>query len=149
MKFEKFIKKVGANGRIYRGKLNDKWLGYGNVLMLIPDGYNVVSKYEIANLPSEFEDLLDSDLKKAHLDRAILEKADDKAKDILRIYSCDDEVKDVYISNEEWALIEAYDVCYIGEVKNDDDEVFSHLCVTDEYDDEFDVKMIILNKYYA
>lgn len=147
MKFEKFIKKVGANGRIYRGKLNDKWLGYGNVLMLIPDGYNVVSKYEIANLPIEFEELIDGSLIKANLDRAILPKADSKAKDILRVYSYGNEDKDVYITNEQWALIEAYDVTYIGEIKKDNDKVMTHLCVTNELDEEFDVKMIILNEY--
>jgi len=146
MKFEKFVKKVGANGRIYKDKVDNQWLNYGGVLMLIPNGYNVLSAFEVVELPERLEELIDSTLKPAYLDRAILPKADSKAKDIKRVYTDVNGKNDVFISNEQWALIEAYDRTYIGEITNDDGDVIHHLLVTDEYDDEdFDIKMIVLD----
>lgn len=113
MKFEKFAKKAVPHAACVTVG-NSKYLAYGGVYALIPAwcGNIGIDSKENEEL-DDFCNYADRSDCEAYLTSAYLPNADDKAKDIVRVFS-DDEGGKVGISNEHFALIEKTDMCIIA-----------------------------------
>ena len=112
MKFEKFVKKVMPHGKTLR-IAGEKYLTDDVVAMKIPEwagsfGVESDENEELNNVLEYGEWGHDY----AELTKAYLAYPDDKAKDIIRVFS--DGVNKVCISNENFGLIEKTDKCLIA-----------------------------------
>lgn len=113
MKFEKFAKKAVPHAACVTVG-NSKYLAFNGVYALIPSWCGNIGIESKEN--EELDDILnnaDWSNCEASLTSAYLPNADDKAKDIVRVFS-DDEGGKVGISNENFALIEKTDMCVIA-----------------------------------
>lgn len=119
MKFEKFFKKVGTHGVIVKRNDNESWLICGGVGMRIPEGVNNLG---VNQKPDKlFTAIVNSDTSGDFLElkRAILNEAEGKAKDIIRVFETDFEDA-VGIYNESFGLIEKKDVLTYLEIEDDE-----------------------------
>lgn len=119
MKFEKFFKKVGTHGVIVKRNDRESWLVCGLVGMRIPEGVNNLG---VSENPDElFTAIMNSDSADdvLALKRAILNDAEGKANDIIRVFETDlgDEVG---IYNDSFGLIEKKDVLTYLEIEDED-----------------------------
>lgn len=151
MKFDSFIKYAGSNGTILTASTGHKWLVYGCIAMMIPEGKNVCGR-ELA-MPTYMEDLLyDYGCEACYLLDAYVPKADSKPSELMRVFANSDCSNKIDISNKAFGFIERNDRTFISEHRAEDEEgnvtKYTALLVTDEYGDvdEIDFKMIIVEK---
>lgn len=135
MKFEKFFKSVGTHGLIVKKSDVEPWLICGGVGMLIPVGVNNLG------VSVDPEPLFNAIVKSEpdddylHLEAAILEEADGKANDIIRVFETD--VGDrVGICNKDYGLLEKKDRLTYLEVEDDETGITSKIVVVRERDGE-------------
>lgn len=140
MKFEKFAKYAGCNGRIITMEDGEKWLFYDNIGMKIPDERQVCA---VSNIKVEFlEQVLKSEKEVARLTNAVLPNPNDKASELLRVYTSNTE-KSIKISNKAFSFIDDdTDMTFITSIITDKAE-YKALLVTDELKSE-EVKMIYI-----
>lgn len=135
MKFEKFFKSVGTHGLIVKKSDVESWLLCGGVGMMIPVGVNNLG------VSVDPEPLFNAIVKSEpdddylHLEAAILEEADGKANDIIRVFETD--VGDrVGICNKDYGLLEKKDRLTYLEVEDDETGITSKIVVVRERDGE-------------
>lgn len=120
MKFDKFTKKVGADGTIYSMNLNGELVNflaspYDNLMARIPDDKQIVAfkKFDmplsLRKIISEAENDEYTTCESANLVQCIAPFADCKQKDLLRVYKSDDLVFKGTISDGEYSFIEDED----------------------------------------
>lgn len=120
MKFDKFAKKVGADGTIYSMNLNGEVVNflaspYDNLVARIPDDKQIVTskKFDmplsLRKIISEAENDEYTHCERANLVQCIAPFADCKQKDLLRVYKSDDLVFKGTISDGEYSFIEDED----------------------------------------
>lgn len=135
MKFEKFFKSAGTHGLIVKANAVDSWLLCGGVGMLIPVGVNNLG---VSVDPEPlFKAIVKSEPDDDYLTlaKAILEEADGKANDIIRIFETD--VGDrVGICNKDYGLLEKKDRLTYLEVEDDETGIISKILVVRERDGE-------------
>lgn len=135
MKFEKFFKSAGTHGLIVKANAVDSWLLCGGVGMLIPVGVNNLG---VSVDPEPlFKAIVNSEPDDDYLTlaKAILEEADGKANDIIRIFETD--VGDrVGICNKDYGLLEKKDRLTYLEVEDDKTGITSKIVVVRERDGE-------------
>ena len=135
MKFEKFFKSVGTHGLIVKANAVDSWLLCGGVGMRIPVGVNNLG---VSVDPEPlFNAIVKSEPDDDYLTlaKAILEEADGKANDIIRIFETD--VGDrVGICNKDYGLLEKKDRLTYLEVEDDKTGITSKIVVVRERDGE-------------
>ena len=121
MKFKKFMKDVGGNGKILTIG-DDKWLVSPHIAMLIPDNIKVVLADIQMEAPPWFKSLVEDDveLNLCKLKRAIIPEADGKANSILRIFATDEGEERVAIQNPYYSLIETDDILNIYHINAQD-----------------------------
>lgn len=88
MKFEKFLKSVGTHGQVIERNNGDKWLICDNVGMKIPDGVdNLIGSAKVEG-DEIFYLILRADTSDdvLTLKRAVLNEADGKTNDIIRVF---------------------------------------------------------------
>lgn len=133
MKFEKFFKSAGTHGLIVKANAVDSWLLCGGVGMLIPVGVNNLGvsvdpePLFMAIVKSEPDDDYLS------LVKAILEEADGKANDIIRVFETDLGDR-VGIWNKDYGLLEKKDRITYLEVEDDKTGVTSKIAVVRDHD---------------
>lgn len=119
MKFEKFFKNVGTHGTIVKRNEVESWLVCGGVGMKIPVGVNNlgISQEPDRMFSAIINSITDDDI--LTLTRAVINDAEGKAKDIIRVFETDlgDEVG---IYNDDFGLIEKKDVLTYLEIEDDD-----------------------------
>lgn len=113
MKFEKFAKKAVPHAACITVN-GTKYLAYGGVYARIPSwcGNIGIDSRENEEL-DDFCNNADRGDSEAYLTSTYLPNADDKSKDIVRVFT-DEEGFKVGISNENFALIEKNDMCVIA-----------------------------------
>lgn len=111
MKFQKFVKSLGSDGVIYIRKNEERWLGFENVFMKIPDNIRSITASDILPMPEGVEKIInyDSFTDPCELHRAIMPYADGAIKDCIRIYATDNCTNKVGITNTDFSLIEKKD----------------------------------------
>ena len=122
MKFEKFLKSVGAHGQILKRDNGDRWLVCNGVGMKIPVGVeNLLGSGEVPEkIKTLVEALIYADTDdKVYLERAIVAK-DGKASDIVRVFSDGLDIE-VGITNANFGLLEKSDV-NLAEVEIEDED---------------------------
>lgn len=134
MKFEKFFKSAGTHGLIVKENEVDSWLLCGGVGMRIPVGVNNLG---VSVDPEPlFKAIVKSEPDDDYLElvKAILEEADGKANDIIRVFETD--VGDrVGICNKDYGLLEKKDRLTYLEVE-DESGITSKIMVVRERDGE-------------
>ena len=58
MKFQKFVKSLGSDGVIYVRKNEERWLGFENVFMKIPDNIRSITASDILPMPESVEKVI-------------------------------------------------------------------------------------------
>lgn len=133
MKFEKFFKSAGTHGLIVKENEVDSWLLCGGVGMRIPVGVNNLG---VSVDPEPlFKAIVKSEPDDDYLTlaKAILEEADGKANDIIRIFETD--VGDrVGICNKDYGLLEKKDRLTYLEIEDDKTGITSKILVVRERD---------------
>lgn len=114
MKFKKFMKELGVNGRILTNG-DDRWLVGESVAMLIPKEVNVVLANSQTEAPDWFKDVIDNDIESnlCKLKKALILDAEGKANSIIRVFETDDGETSIGIKNPYYALLEKDDVLNI------------------------------------
>lgn len=115
MKFEKFFKNVGTHGQVIERNNGDKWLVSGSVGMKIPDGVdNLLGSVKLEG-DEIFYAILHADTSDdvLTLKRAVLNEADGKANDIVRVFETVLDIDllsdEVGICNKDYGLLEKHD----------------------------------------
>ena len=120
MKFDKFAKKVGADGTIYSMNLNGEVVNflaspYDNLMARIPDDKQIVA-FKKLDMPKPLRDIILEAVndeynrcERANLVQCIAPFADCKQKDLLRVYKSDDLVFKGTISDCEYSFFEDED----------------------------------------
>lgn len=133
MKFEKFFKSAGTHGLIVKKSDVESWLLCGGVGMRIPVGVNDLG---VSVDPEPlFKAIVNSepDDDYLRLEAAILEEADGKANDIIRVFETD--VGDrVGICNKDYGLLEKADRLTYLEVEDDKTGITSKIMVVRDRD---------------
>lgn len=111
MKFQKFVKSLGSDGVIYVRKNEERWLGFENVFMKIPDNIRSITASDILPMPGSVEKVInyDSFTDPCELYKAIMPYADGAIKDCIRIYVTENGMNKVGITNTDYSLIERKD----------------------------------------
>lgn len=111
MKFQKFVKSLGSDGVIYVRKNEERWLGFENVFMKIPDNIRSITASDILPMPESVEKVInyDSFTDPCELYKAIMPYADGAIKDCIRIYATENSMNKVGITNTDYSLIERKD----------------------------------------
>ena len=111
MKFQKFVKSLGSDGVIYVRKNEERWLGFENVFMKIPDNIRSITASDILPMPESVEKVInyDSFTDPCKLYKAIMPYADGAIKDCIRIYTTENGMNKVGITNTDYSLIERKD----------------------------------------
>lgn len=128
MKFEKFFKSAGTHGLIVKANAVDSWLLCGGVGMLIPVGVNNLG---VSVDPEPlFKAIVKSEPDDDYLSlvKAILEEADGKANDIIRVFETDLGDR-VGICNKNYGLLEKGDRLTYLEVEDDETGITSKIVV--------------------
>ena len=138
MKFEKFLKNVGAHGQILKRDNGDRWLVCAGVGMKIPVGVeNLLGSGEVPEKIKQLaEALINADIDdKVYLVRATISK-DGKASDIVRVFG-DNLLAEIGICNADFGLLEKSDVnLAVVEVEDDDTGIDSkYLLILDPGDE--------------
>lgn len=147
MKFEKFLKSVGAYGRVFERTNGDKWLVCDGVGMKIPTGVlellgggkvdHDMGKAVINAVISA--DTADDIL---HLSKAVLFDRDGKSGDICRVFETELDIElethKVGIWNKEYGLLEKKDILTYLEIEDYPDEhgdvkTVKYIVVLDEH----------------
>lgn len=135
MKFEKFAKKTGANGKIMKAH-GFNFLTSCDVAMIIPDFavnfYQITKADESLLIGEIFKNFDDDLLKYAELERAIVLEADGGAKSIRRIFRNHDG-QEVSISNEAFGMLEKQDKVYADSI-NVNGMIVNHLVILKNQD---------------
>ena len=117
MKFDKFAKKVGADGTIYSMNLNGEVVNflaspYDNLMARIPEDKQIVA-FKKLDMPKPLRDIIMEAVndeynrcESANLVQCIAPFADCKQKDLLRVYKSDDLVFKGTISDSEYSFFE-------------------------------------------
>ena len=117
MKFDKFAKKVGADGTIYSMDLNGEVVNflaspYDNLMARIPEDKQIVA-FKKLDMPKPLRDIIMEAVndeynrcESANLVQCIAPFADCKQKDLLRVYKSDDLVFKGTISDSEYSFFE-------------------------------------------
>lgn len=120
MKFDKFAKKVGADGTIYSMNLNGEVVNflaspYDNLMARIPDDKQIVA-FKKLDMPKPLRNIIMEAIndeynrcESANLVQCIAPFADCKQKDLLRVYKSDDLVFKGTISDSEYSFFEDED----------------------------------------
>ena len=122
MKFEKFLKKTGTHGQIYTRDNGDRWLICAGVGMKVPQG--IVNLLGVGEVPERVELLVETLIKadtddKVELTKAVLDHADGKASDIIRVFTGENMFGDcieIGINNCDFGLLEKSDT-NLGQVE--------------------------------
>lgn len=111
MKFQKFVKSLGSEGAIYVRKNEERWLGFENVYMKIPDKIRSITASDILPMPEAVEKIInyDSFTDPCKLHKAVMPYPDGAIKDCVRIYATENCLNKVGISNTDYTLIERKD----------------------------------------
>lgn len=111
MKFQKFVKSLGSEGVIYVRKNEERWLGFENVYMKIPDKIRSITASDILPMPEAVEKIInyDSFTDPCELHKAVMPYPDGAIKDCVRIYATENCLNKVGISNTDYTLIERKD----------------------------------------
>ena len=111
MKFQKFVNSLGSDGVIYVRKNEERWLGFENVFMKIPDNIRSITASDILPMPESVEKVInyDSFTDPCELYKAIMPYADGAIKDCIRIYATENGMNKVGITNTDYSLIERKD----------------------------------------
>lgn len=140
MKFEKFLKNVGTHGRVIERNNGDKWLVSGSVGMKIPDGVdNLLGSVKLEG-DEIFYAILQADTSDdtLTLKRAVLNEADGKANDIIRVFETVLDIDllsdEVGISNRDYGLLEKHDKLTYLEIED----------IPDHNGDLMSVKFIVI-----
>lgn len=132
MKFEKFLKSVGAYGTVYTRNESEKWLVCGGVGMVIPKGVQHILGSEFGSEYAHIIEVISTQTydDPLHLSRAVLNEADGKASDIYRIFQTafDEEIG---IINADYGLIERKDLLGYMDIEIDTDEEGNPLPIED------------------
>lgn len=120
MKFEKFVKKAMPHAVTLNVGRN-RWISYGNMFAKIPSWCGAMGVESKENeLLLDILEASEWSNYDAELTRAYLESPDGKSKDIIREFS--DGIGSVGITNEQFSLIEKYDMCVIATLNEYGDE---------------------------
>ena len=122
MKFEKFLKQTGTHGKIYTRDNGDRWLICAGVGMKVP--YGIVNLLGVGEVPERVELLVETLIKadtddKVELTKAVLDHADGKASDIIRVFTGENMIGDcieIGINNCDFGLLEKSDT-NLGQVE--------------------------------
>ena len=111
MKFQKFVKSLGSEGIINVRKNEERWLGFENVYMKIPDKIRSITASDILPMPEAVEKIInyDSFTDPCELHKAVMPYPDGAIKDCVRIYATENCLNKVGISNTDYTLIERKD----------------------------------------
>lgn len=148
MKFDNFVKYAGSDGVILTASDNSKWLGFGSVLMKVPEGKNVCGK--VANMPEYMEDLIfNNSYSACELTDAFVPRCDSKPSELRRVFSGSG--RDINISNKAFGFIEKKDRTYVSSQVVYEEEVtttYTALLITDDYgeDDDLEFKMVVIER---
>lgn len=114
MKFKKFMKELGVNGRILTNG-DDRWLVGPHVAMLIPKEVKIVLANSQTEAPDWFKDVINNDFESnlCRLKKALILDAEGKANSIIRVFETDDGETSIGIQNPYYALLEKDDVLNI------------------------------------
>lgn len=127
MKFEKFLKQTGTHGQIYTRDNGDRWLICAGVGMKVPQG--IVNLLGVGEVPERVERLVETLIKadtddKVELTKAVLDHADGKASDIIRVFTGENMIGDrieIGINNCDFGLLEKSDINLVqGEIEESD-----------------------------
>lgn len=110
MKFEKFLKQVGAHGEVLTTSNGEKWLSCDNVVIKVPRGVTNLLGQGTKKIGSVFEAILHADTSDdvVQLKEAVLFDPMGKARDIVRVFETD-LLDRVGIYNPEYALLDRTD----------------------------------------
>lgn len=118
MKFAKFVKSLGTSGVVFRDVKGNRWVALHNVFMRIPENVlSITSTRDVLDMPEEIEDILAPEaVCEAHLNQAIMPRADGSIKDCIRRYvgRHGAHTYALDIDNDAWSLIDAKDICMIA-----------------------------------
>lgn len=139
MKFEKFLKNVGAHGQILKRDNGDRWLICAGVGIKIPVGVeNLLGSGEVPEKIKQLaEGLITADTDdKVGLIRATI-SADGKASDIVRVFGDNLGFAEIGICNADFGLLEKSDVnLAVVEVEDEDTYIESkYLLILDNADE--------------
>lgn len=129
MKFEKFFKAVGTHGLIVKKSDTESWLVCDGVGMRIPRGVNNLG---IASAPSEMFTAIvnsESDDDTLVLSEALLLEPDGKAKDIVRVFETEDNLRQVYIQNAEYGFLEKKDRLTYLEIEDEEEKIHKFMVI--------------------
>lgn len=110
MKFEKFLKQVGAHGEVLTTGNGEKWLSCDNVVIKVPRGVTNLLGQGTKKIGSVFEAILLADTSDdiVQLKEALLFDPLGKTRDIVRVFET--ELLDrIGIYNPEYALLDRTD----------------------------------------
>lgn len=117
MKFTKFVKSLASEGVIYESNplVEKRWLASSSVLMAIPDTVRSVTASDIKEAPDGIKRIINGvgSSVDAVLTKAVMPIADGKIKDCVRVYSSEDGMIYLPISNDDYGLIEKSDITEI------------------------------------
>ena len=152
MKFEKFLKNVGTRGIIVNSTKYGKFLLFGNVMLRIPDGVNIMASFtKIMPEWQEtiFRDFRDGYITEAELTDAALPTPDATPSQIKRIF------EDAYdgriaIDNKTFGVIERSDRTYIypEDYEDNNNANVSALLVTTGHGDDETITGIVFDEHY-
>lgn len=139
MKFEKFLKNVGAHGQILKRDNGDRWLVCAGVGMKIPVGVeNLLGSGEVPEKVKQLvEGLITADTDdKVSLIKATISK-DGKASDIVRVFGDGLAFDEVGICNADFGLLEKCDYnLAVVEVEDEDTGIDTkYLLILDNADE--------------
>lgn len=112
MKFQKFVKSIGAEGVVYVRNNGERWLAAQDVFMKIPEDIQSITAKAITEMPEGIENIIKCDCfsDPCELYKAIMPYADGAIKDCVRIFATANHQCEIAISNTAYALIERKDV---------------------------------------
>lgn len=114
MKFKKFMKDLGVNGKIFTNG-DDRWLVSPSVAMLIPKEVSVVLADIQVEAPDWFKEAVTKEYEAniCQLTKAVMLDAEGKANSIIRVFETDDGENSIGIQNPFFALLEKDDILNI------------------------------------
>lgn len=131
MKFKKFMKELGVNGKIFKNG-EDRWLVSPSVAMLIPKEVGVILADVEIEAPNWFKEAVTKDYEAniCHLTKAVILDAEGKANSIIRVFETEDG-ESIGIKNPFFALLEKDDILNI--YTNDKDQKSLRVIAYEDY----------------
>lgn len=152
MKFEKFLKMTAGRGVIVDREDGGKWLLFGEVLMRIPDGVNIIAALRMDDKPfinHVFNEYADDAIFNAELTGAKLPTPDASASKVIRIFT-DIDGGEFGVTNKGFALIEKGDSVYtVYDEAHNDEQPVAVVVLTGYGDNEEIAGIIFDDDYFA